>query len=240
MVMFRSYFKKLIIHFSAKYFKTVLLGLIILFSFLVLLKNSFAQQTQNDIIISWQAYNFVPYFFRGKILPTTGSSVYASVDLIQNNKLVNLSKSKIYWYLNNELISNSVGAQKINFIAPSSNVNLRVELPDFGLLKTITIPVVKPKIVINAPFPQKEIKTNYFELNAMPYFFNIPNNDLDFLDVVWKINGRLQKPSAESLFKIKVNITDEFVKDLIVEVSAQNTENPIEWAYKKVNLMFIK
>lgn len=221
-------------------FKMVII-LLLLFC-LFLLKTS-AQQTESDLIISWQASSFVPYYFGGKILPTVGSDILAAIDLIQNNKLVDLSKTKIYWYVNNELISNSVGVQKITFVAPppaNSRIDLKVELPDLGILKTIEIPVVKPKLVLDVPFPKKEIKTNYFELVAYPYFFNLTNNDLDYLSIVWLINGRVGKPSAEDPSKIKINITDENISDLTIEAFAQNTELPQENASKKVDLVFVK
>lgn len=233
------YFKNLANNFES--FKIIIL-LFLLFS-LFLLKISFAQQTKNDLIISWQASSFVPYYFEGKILPTVGSNVFAAIDLIQNNKIVDLSKTKIYWYVNNELFSNSIGIQKIKFSAPppaNSNINLRVELPDLGISKTIEIPVVKPKLVLDAPFPKKEIKTNYFELVAYPYFFNLTNNDLDYLSVSWLINGVVGKPSAENPLKIKINITDKNVSDLVIEVFAQNTELSMEGASKKVDLVFVK
>ncbi|MCS6789158.1 MAG: hypothetical protein NZ484_01140 [Patescibacteria group bacterium] len=203
-----------------------------------------AQNNKADnIIISWQTSNFVPNFFRGKILPSPGSMINVSLELVQNNKLVDLSNTKIYWYVNNELISNIKGNKKINFLAPNdTKVDIRVELPELNILKTIEIPITKPKIVINAPFPKKQVYSNNFDLVAYPYFFNIPNNfeTNEYLFPEWQINRSPATPYSYDPFKINIQVIGENSTSIIIESKVSNLINNSEVATSKLELKFIK
>lgn len=202
---------------------------------------SFSQEKKQEIIISWSAENFVPLNFLGKIIPSTGSKINIAVILIQNNKLIDLSKEKIYWYVNNELVSNEVGKTQMSFIAPIGRVlEVKTEIPNLGLIKTIEIPITKPRVVINAPFPKNEILNDYVEIPALVYFFNPKNNDLDYLSVVWQINGRSAVPSFNDQFLLKTKINSENNMPIIIEVGVQNNENQFEHALSKKELMFKK
>lgn len=204
-------------------------------------------ETNNNIIISWETSNFVPHFFKGKILPSPGSMINISLELIQNNKLVDLSNKKIYWYVNNELINNIKGNKKINFLAPNNTkVDVRVELPELNILKTIEIPITKPKVVINAPFPKKQTYFNNFDLVVYPYFFNIPNNfeTLETLDEYllpeWQINGLPATPYSYDPFKINIQVIGENSTNITIESGILNLINNSEVATSKLELKFIK
>jgi len=224
-------------------------NIIIIFILIFGLKNiTFAQINSNKLIISWKTDNFTHYEFTGKKLASPGSKIYVSFDFIKNNKIVDLSKSKIYWYIDNKLVSNYPGVKQINFIAPNRKggfVDVRVELPDYKILKTIEIPIVRPKLVINAPFPQKEVYQNNFEVNLLPYFFNLPDTFVEkdpaqFLDVDWQINRNPAKPANENPFKLKIYVDSNQKIDINIRAFIQNITNKSEIADKEVNITFIK
>jgi len=227
------------------FFKNIIIILILIFG----LKNiTFAQTNSEELIISWKVNNFTPYEFVGKKLASPGSNISVSFDFIKNNKIVDLSKSKIYWYINDKLVSNSRGIKQINFIAPNQigvPVDVRVELPDYAVLKTIEIPIVKPKIVIDAPFPKKEIYQNNFEVNLLPYFFNLTANLTEegpaaFLNVNWQINGNPAKPANEDPFKLKISVNSNQKTDINIKAFVQNVLNQLEATDKEVNITFVK
>lgn len=130
-------------------------------------------------LITWKTGTYVPSTYTGKALPIPHSPVTVSFDVIRDGKPVNLSQNLVYWYLDDELIQSGRGIQQITVTAPEApqrSMDVRVELPDYGngsLLETVTIPVVQPKIVIDAPYPSGRFTANAFGLSAAPYYFNI-------------------------------------------------------------------
>jgi hypothetical protein len=195
----------------------------------------FAQTTNQDILISWEAKNLVPFWFKGKILPSAGSIINIAFEYIKNNKIVDISKQKVYWYIDGNLIQSGIGIKKINIVAPKEKFDLRVELPDLNVLKTIEIPVAEPMVIVDAPFPKKTITSNYFEVRALPYFFNIENNDWDYFDVLWQINDKNAIPSQEDRFKLKIE-TDNNVSNINIKAFLLNTLNTFEAARGEVNI----
>lgn len=227
------------------FLKNIIIILILIFG----LKNiTFAQTNSDELIISWEVNNFTPHEFTGKKLASPGSNISVSFDFIKNNKIVDLSKSKIYWYVNDELVSNSRGIKQINFIAPNQigvPVDVRVELPDYEVLKTIEIPIVKPKIVIDAPFPKKEVYQNNFEVNLLPYFFNLPANSVEedptsFLNVNWQINGNPAKPANENPFKLKIFVNSNEKTNINIKAFINNISKELEFTDKGVDITFVK
>jgi len=226
------------------FLKNIIIILILIFG----LKNiTFAQTNSEELIISWKVNNFTPYEFVGKKLASPGSNISVSFDFIKNNKIVDLSKSKIYWYVNDELVSNSSGVKQINFIAPNQigvPVDVRIELPDYAVLKTIEIPIVKPKIVIDAPFPKKEVYQNNFEVNLLPYFFNLPKSLEEdptvFLNVNWQINRNPAKPANEDPFKLKIFVNSNEKTNINIKAFINNISKELEFTDKEVNITFVK
>ena len=70
------------------------------------------------ILVSWQADSYVPSWYQGKIFPTNGSKIGVNFELLENGKIVNLSKIKVRWYINDKLIrneSNGLGIKSLSF-----------------------------------------------------------------------------------------------------------------------------
>jgi hypothetical protein len=146
-------------------------------------------------LVTWKAINsYVPSFYRGKALPSYGSKITASLELISNGKVIDISGQTIYWYLNEVLVGGGTGVQQVTFSPfglPPNSLTLNVELPQYNgqyLTHSIQIPLVSPVSVIYAPYPNNTFSTNPITLNALPYFFNTASAaDLSYS---WSVNGQ--------------------------------------------------
>lgn len=105
-------------------FKIFLRSVFFAFSFLFLVFSfpllAFGQ-TAPEFLVSWRASNYVPADYQGKILPSKNSAVEIGFDVIDKNKIADLSRHNINWFLGDNLIRSGVGLKKI---AVSLNNNL--------------------------------------------------------------------------------------------------------------------
>ncbi len=194
------------------------------------------------VIITWIANSYAPPTFGGKVLPTAGSLVSASVALLDGGRLIDLSKETIYWYLDNNFLSGGPGLRGISFRAPDvagGTVSLRAEIPNYSKgsqLKTISIPVASPEAVIEIPFPSKKFYSSSIKLVGQPYFFNI--GSASGLNFSWSING--QTPSgAENPQSLNIKIGNLAVgSSLSVSLVIQNVSNQFERGAKSENILY--
>ena len=127
-----------------------------------------------DLIVTWKANNYTPAWYLGKKIPIAKTKVDVALQVLENNKLVDLSETEIRWYLDNKLRITGAGRANFSFNAPSTgqgSVIIRVSLPDYKdseFNKFIVIPIKIPEIVT---FKGKT------DLKAWPYFFNVINED---------------------------------------------------------------
>jgi P pilus assembly chaperone PapD len=175
-------------------------GFALLFAFfsvgVFFLQSAHAQTTSQPLfLVTWKSNgSYIPSFYQGKALPSYGAKVTASLELISNGKILNLSNQTIYWYQNDVLLGGGVGVQQITFSlfgAPPNSVTLDVELPQYAtgyLAHSIQIPFVDPVAVIDAPYPNSEFSTNPVALTAIPFFFNTAS--ASNLTYTWSVNGQ--------------------------------------------------
>jgi len=169
-----------------------------------------AQSAAPQMVVTWQAYgSYVPPEYGGKALPNQESELTASLEILLNGKLVDLSKQTIYWYLNNTLIGGGAGKQYIVFspfgTAPAF-LALKVELPSYNgnlLLHQIQIPLVNPKAVIDTPHPTGRFSGNPITLQGTPYFFY--TSDPGTLSYAWSVNSQTSA-SAENPQTLQINL----------------------------------
>ena len=75
---------------------------------------------------SWQAGNYAPSWYQGKVLPIVGSPITVNFELIDNGQIADISQNKIRWYVNDRLIineTNGLGIQSARFRIPDYAVN---------------------------------------------------------------------------------------------------------------------
>lgn len=201
------------------------------------IESSFAQTTISNspkLFLTWSSNTYVPPGFAGKIMPTANSQITASVELIDNGKIVNLSKQNVYWYANNNFLSGGIGMQTITFRAPDAaggTIDLRVEVPNYSKgsqLKTIVIPIVRPEVVIETSFPSGRFSSSPLQLAGQPYFFNTASPAR--LNFIWSVNG--QTPSgAENPQSLNIKFGATMIpgSTIPVSLSVQNTNSKFQY-----------
>lgn len=177
-----------------RFYKNSLFGLVMAIG-LLFISVTKADTAMPQFLITWKASgSYIPANYQGKALPTYGSQITASLEIISNGKIASLQGQTIYWYLNDTLLGGGTGAQTITFPpfgqAPNT-MTLKVELPSYNgnfLIHTISIPMVQPQAVIYAPYPNGQFPTNPVTVTAIPYFFNTASPDN--LSYSWSVNGQ--------------------------------------------------
>ena len=182
-------------------------------------------QAVPEIWMTWKASSYVPPEFEGKAMPVDGTFVTASFEVVDGDRFVSMAGYEIYWYLNDEFIKGGMGEQQVSFRAPTrGNHQLRVKVNNYNgvtLVKTITVPAVRPEAVIAAPYPRDRFYSSRIQVQAIPYFFNTTNpNSLNF---AWTVNG--QKPSSvENISFLDIDLggaaTDGYELSVKLSVSA--------------------
>jgi len=203
-------------------------------------------QTAPQFMVSWEASNYAPSWYEGKILPTANSKITVSFELINNGKPADLSDTKVRWYINDKLVKNEVnglGIKKITFLAPNyfgQPVDVRIAVVDFaggGLIdKLLEIPVVRPEAVINVPYKNNEIKTGNLIFNVLPFFFNTNNNEN--FSVQWSVLGQEPATPKGDPFAVNLKIDSQMPSGSTVNLSVamSNILKAIESASDSVNL----
>jgi hypothetical protein len=158
-----------------------------------MLRQADAQVSTPQILLNWKADSYIPDGFPGKALPAADSRITVGADLIDLGRRVDLSKYKVFWYIDDKFYQGSVGLSQISFAAPhfigATSLRVKVLVMDYGTGpgKTITIPVVVPEAVIQSSAPSLAASAAPFSLQAYPYFFNIEGPAQ--LNFNWKLNG---------------------------------------------------
>ena len=116
-------------------------------------------------LITWKTTgSYIPSFYTGKALPTYGSKITASLELVSSQgNVLDLSGKTIYWYVNDTLVGGGAGVQQVTFppIGDAPNTeNLRVTIPNYNgsyLIHAINIPMVMPEAVHLRAVPQRTV-----------------------------------------------------------------------------------
>jgi len=199
-----------------------------------------------QFLVSWQAEGYVPNWYRGKILPTNGTPVAISFELIDNGKIADLSKTKVRWYVNDNLVKNEenglgIKALEINIPDyPGQETEIRISVVDYKggetLDRIIKIPVVGPEVVIDSPYPDKKISPGLSIFQATPFFFNV--KDLNSLSIEWSANEQKPKEFSVNPWLLNLNIGPETPKGTEIKLSVlvKNVLKELEFAIKSIQL----
>ncbi|MDD5430991.1 MAG: hypothetical protein PHP03_02090 [Candidatus Pacebacteria bacterium] len=229
-----------------KYFtnKLNIAALIALSAGLIII-NFASAQTQPEFIISWRTNAYVPSTYAGKIIPSAGSMVDISFDVLENGKLIDVSGKKIKWSSSGKTLQTGTGLKNIIFTISStetSEKSISISIADYKgatLDKTISIPIASPKIIIDAPIPGKEISIGQdYTFRALPYFFNVPS--LSNLSFEWQMGGQnLEQTNPLRPDILSANLNSQFkitYNTISLSVIVKNISNQLETAAKTINL----
>lgn len=205
-------------------------------------------QTAPEFLVSWRAINYVPADYQGKILPSKSSRVEVGFDLIDKNKIADLSKSAVSWFLDENRITYGAGLKTANFNVNSGlNQTVRITVSGYAqndLDYVFLLPVVNPEVVIDTKTPTKTLRNQNwlpfknYDFEARPFFFNI--SDTSMLQFKWRINNDLVEGAPENTALLKLNLQSEGAPketQMTISAGASNTLNQLEFASKIMNFI---
>ena len=186
---------------------TAIAGTLLAFSAALPLALNAQDAAEPELLVTWRADSYAPPGFRGKALPTIGSAVNFSLELIQDGKIADLSQTEIRWYRNRTFISSGIGQKQMTLVVPpgaSSQERIRATAVDFGgedHETTVLLPVVAPEVVIDAPAASGPA----MRFRALPYFFNTGfQSELVF---EWRVNGEPVDAGIENPDALDLSVT---------------------------------
>ena len=115
--------------------KKIPIGLSVLFAVVIGTTSALAQISSDRIVITWTASNLRPSHFEGRVLPTFGSPVTASVEATRNSVLLDLSQADITWEEAVELVKSC----EVKMVAQNHNRGVHLSLKD-GTERTAIAP----------------------------------------------------------------------------------------------------
>ncbi len=201
---------------------------------------SSAQTTNGQVIITWEANNYIPAGFTGKPLPAPHTEIVVSAELIQNNKLMDVSGAEIRWFVDDEFLKSGTGLKTISFYAGQeddgyASVRATIVTKDGSFQNSLQIPIVSPEVVLSYKSPTGAVAPDsQITVEAIPFSFSIRSlSDLSFF---WSVNeGRVD--TKGNVLTLNVG-TPKTISQNTVQISAatQNNLNPLEIAK---SLLFI-
>ncbi len=213
--------------------KKILLIPLLLFSF------SFVAEAKDDFLINWKASVYVPFFYTGKALPTLGSKIEVSFELLHDDQIVSLKGREVRWFIGNKQVAKGPNLKKTIYNIPgeqTGNLAIRLEVsgPYGEVNKVFTIPVTSPKVVIEDKNQGILNKGNNNYL-AWPYFFNVKK--MDELGFTWQIDEDRTTGKPDQRNTLDLNVAKD-VNDYNSELSAtiQKLNNLLEIGRKSINL----
>ena len=104
-------------------------------------------QENTQILLTWQANNFYPADYQGKPLATPNSRITVALEILKNNKFLNLNQANVFWLLDDKPIDNGRGLKEIGFVVKKQEgdnhvVRVTVQLENQKLESLILVPGV--------------------------------------------------------------------------------------------------
>ena len=196
-----------------------------------------------DFMTSWQTKTYVPAWFEGKIFPTFQSVITVGFELVDNGKIVDLSKTPVRWYVDGKLFKNEDSGLGIKQIAIFNNkyggdvLSIKITIPDYkggSLEKLFDIPIKNPEVVIDVPYFQKKVSKGDNTIYAWPFFFNtLTSNNLNLQWTVDGMNLAMQKASIPLLL-VPVGNDIQSGSRSTIEATIVNQQKAIENIQNKV------
>lgn len=198
-----------------------------------------------QFLISWKADSYVPSWYEGKVLPSRGTPVTVSFELIDGGRTANLSGTAVRWYINNKLVRNEtsgLGIQSISFAIPDyggQETEVRITIPNYRgseLNHILRIPVKNPEAVLDGKFISRGVKAGDNAFEAIPLFFNVKDiNDLGF---DWTANGQEANVDTTTPWKLNLNVDQDTAEGFFInlQVVVRNFMDQLEFGSKEVQL----
>jgi len=197
-----------------------------------------AQTPKPELMVTWEAKNYAPPNYIGRTLPTMHTTVQMGLNLIDNNKIIDLSKSEIFWLLNGNHLEKGIGQTKFSFRVPRfENQKIDVTVSNYknsNLSKLVIIPSIEPEVIIDVPTNNQILGKTTFRIGALPYFFNV--RFLKDLTINWQVNDFSLERSADRAQYVDIDTRDI---SSVVSISARVRNNSalLEDITRKINFI---
>lgn len=205
-----------------------------------LLITPFAHAQQSaQVILTWHANNFYPSDFEGKPSVTKNTPIELAAEVLKNNKFLDLSSAKFYWYIDGKLIERGDGLKEISYTATNTEgdnhfVRVVIKNGNENFETARRIPISGYELALEIPYPGNIVSPNsQASIRVVPYFFNIPT--LDSLNFAWKINNVTQAIRENELI-LNIGNLSTVNENIKIEVRAQNQINPLEFSINRSEL----
>jgi len=199
-------------------------------------------QTPAQVLLTWRANNFYPADYQGRALATPKTPVSVAAEVLKNNKLVDVSKANFTWFVDEKLLTSGAGLKEVVFTvskAPGDSHFVRVSIDLNGeVLGTATrVPVAKPLLVLEAPYPNALVKAgSRAVIEAIPYFFNIPA--LQNLVFSWQVgNGEQKESGSDNELVLNVGSPPAGAETITIFGSVRNVNDLLEFASDRIRLI---
>jgi len=224
--------------------KIVFLSALFVFPFLFLsaANAQTSSPAASQVFITWQAQDFTPADYQGKIIPSARTTVKLGLELLNQNKFQDLSKANIIWYLDGNFLTSGQGLKETSFTANKlagdyHYIRTVINLGGQEYDGTVDIPTASPEIVIKTPAMANNsipLGKNIFE--AIPYFFNVSN--LQNIIFNWMVNGQTAEGASLGGSTLELDLEAPVPANQIldIKVTAQNSKNELEFGSKEINL----
>lgn len=209
-------------------------------------------QTAPQFLVSWQAQDYVPVWYSGKIFPVNGTRINVRFELLDRGKPVNLMAQncesvdgsvsqpcRVRWYVGDNMVANEdsgLGIKTISFVNNSvysgDSVSVRISIPYYhgqSADQTFDIPVKSQEAVIDAHYYQNQIDKKPSAFRVWPFFFNSVNG----FSFSWLMDGQVVDGSAQL---INLNIDPGTASQTQINLGAQIQNSVGEAANSKIQL----
>ncbi len=223
-----------------KLMTTILIVVLLVISYKSLVAPAGAQ-TPAQVILTWQANNFYPADYPGRALATPKTPVSVSAEVLRSNKFIDTSKANFTWLVDEKLLTSGVGLKEVVFNvskAPGDShfIRVSINLNNEAFENAVRVPVSKPVLVLDAPYPNALVKAGGKALvEAVPYFFNI--SSLQNLAFSWQVGNSDQKESGSDNELILNVGTPTGAEPIVIFGSVRNANDLLEFASDRIRLI---
>lgn len=170
--------------------KVFVIGALVCAFFLYIPGTAHAQTA--SLLVSYSTNTTAPFSYQGKKLATRGEEVLLAATLLDSaGRVVDPLKVSFRWVVDGKILQEGVGISTIS-VTPTSIAQNQIGLRLIATYQeqkyetTVSIPLVAPMLVVEAPYPNLLISEKEVSLRAVPYFFP-SGNPITF---EWTANGR--------------------------------------------------
>lgn len=182
--------------------------------------------------ITWKSEAYIPPSYRGKALATTRAPITIAFEITDGDRLVDVSRKEIRWFINNTFIQKGIGLQHIRYI-PDNRIDddfiFRIDIIDFNgevLHYSYTIPTTHPRLVIDAPYTLDSLSVGTYSFVAIPFYFNISRlSDITF---IWDVQGQTTEGSVKNPHILELQVAPSVASHFVLNTRAFNIHNRLE------------